>query len=283
MKLQKLAFVFPVAFSLVLAACGGSGGGSQTPGEMLPAAPIATTQSTTAQSSAYSTAIMADAPTAYYHLDDTSSTAADSSGNSLNGVIGSSVVKGAAGLVSSMSDTAAGTPGYKSAAGVVKVSQNSKLQPSSAVSLEALIRFSSTPANYTVPVDYGQRSGIAPYGWYFSGGKLIAQFTLSTGVIDLATSTLAANTTYDIVSTFDGSTARLYVNGALVASGSKSGTLTNYVSGYGLTIGDSGALGDPAFKGTIDEVAVYAGKALSAAQVSNHYNARIARRAWPVL
>lgn len=273
MKLQKLAFVFPIAFSLVLAACGGGGSGMQPSGGMLPAQPIATTQSTTAQSSTYSTAIMADAPTAYYHLDDTTSTAADSSGNGLNGAIGSSVAKSMTGLVTSMSDTSVGTPGYKSSSGVIKVAQNSKLQPSSAVSLEALLRFSSTPANYTVPVDYGQRSGIAPYGWYFSNGRLMAQFTLSSGVIDLATGTLAANTTYDIVSTFDGYTAKLYVNGALVASGSKSGTLTDYVSGYGLTIGDSGALGDPAFKGTIDEVAVYAGKALSATQVSNHYNA----------
>lgn len=279
MKLHKLASVLSIVFSLALASCGGAGGGSTAPTGVLPGVPAApvtqpsTTSSTSMQTTTYSTTIMGDGPTAYYHLDDTSSTAADSSGNGLNGAIGSSVSKSVAGLVASTSDTAAGTPGLKSAAGVVKVPQNSKLQPSSAVSLEALLRFSSTPANYTVPVDYGQRSGIAPYGWYFSGGKIIAQFTLSSGVIDIGTPVLASNTTYDIVSTFDGSTGRLYVNGALVGSVSKSGTLADYVSGYGLTIGDSGALGDPAFKGTIDEVAVYAGKALSATQVANHYKA----------
>lgn len=272
MKLHKLTFVLPIVLSLSLAACGGAGGGSTTP-NVMPDTPVVPMSTTTA-SSTYTTTVLADYPTAFYHLDDTASTAVDASGHGLSGVIGSSVAKNVSGLVTSMSDAAVATPALKSASGVVKVAQNSKLQPSSAVSLEALIRFSSTPPDFTVPVEYGQRSGNAPYGWYFKGGHLVAQFTLSRGVIDLVTpGTLAANTTYDVVSTFDGYTARLYLNGALVASGSKSGSLTDYLSGYGLTIGDSGNYSNPGFRGTVDEVAVYAGKALTATQVSNHYKA----------
>lgn len=275
MKLNKLAFVLPIALSLTLAACGGNGGTvPSTQAEPASGTTPLSPMSTTISGSLFSSTIAAEGPTAYYHLDDTGSTAADASGHGLNGSIGSSVSKGAQGLLSSVSDTAIGTPGIASSGGVVKVAQNSQLQPSSAVSVEAFLKFTSTPADYTVPVEYGQRSGNAPYGWYFKSGHLIAQFTLSTGVIDIQTpSALAPNTAYDVVSTYDGASAKLYVNGSLVASASKSGTLADYVSGYGLTIGGAGNYSSASFKGTIDEVAVYAGKALTAAQVSSNHHA----------
>ncbi|MGZ3505949.1 MAG: outer membrane protein assembly factor BamB family protein, partial [Vulcanimicrobiaceae bacterium] len=72
---------------------------------------------------------------------------------------------------------------------------------------------------------------------------------------------------------FDGSVARLYVNGAQRASVSKSGTLTGYTTGFGLGLGDDAALTGAPFNGTLDEVAIYAGSALSATQVQNHYTA----------
>ncbi|HEY8313544.1 MAG TPA: LamG-like jellyroll fold domain-containing protein [Candidatus Baltobacteraceae bacterium] len=225
-------------------------------------------------SSGFATAISNDRPSAYYRLDDTGASAADATANRLSGAVGSSVVKNAASLVASTNDAAMDFPGIRSSAGIVKFPQSSKLQPSKAVSLELLLRFPTTPANYTVPAAYGTDRGYAPYDVYFVNGKLMAQFYLSSGVLVIASpSALKANTTYHIVSTFDGSTARLYLNGSLVASRTKAGSLTGYVRGYGLAIGDDAGLSDPAFKGTIDDVAVYANQALTAAQVTSHYAA----------
>ncbi len=228
----------------------------------------------TTQPFTYAATILADGPTAYYHLDDMGMTAADSSGNGLNGAIGSSVTRGVPGLLLSSNDAAMSFPGSGGSAGVIKVPQTTLLQPSTAVSLEAWLRFGSTPANYAVPVGYGNDNHYAPYDLYFVGGKVVAQFELTTGTLVVSSpSALVSNVAYHVVSTFDGTTGRLYLNGNLVASVVKAGTLTEYLPGYGFAIGDDAAISDPLFNGTVDEVAVYAGKALSATQVITHYEA----------
>lgn len=222
----------------------------------------------------YATTVLGDGPSAYYHLDDATSSALDSSANTLNGAVGSSVVENAAGLVPSMTDTAMAFPAVRTAGGIVKVPQTPILQPSSAVSMEAWIRFTSAPKSFTVALAYGSDSNSAPYALWFKGGKIAAQFTLSSGTLQVySPSALQTNTTYHIVGTYDGSIGRLYINGAQAASAAQTGTFTGYAAGFGLAIGDDAALSDPPFGGTIDEVAVYAGKALSASQISNHYSA----------
>ncbi|HET7815461.1 MAG TPA: LamG-like jellyroll fold domain-containing protein, partial [Candidatus Baltobacteraceae bacterium] len=223
----------------------------------------------------YAQTIISDSPGAYYHLDDSGSTAADASGHGLNGSIGTGVTKGAAGLVPTYADSAMSFSGTRSGAGTVNVPANASLQPASNVSLEAWLRFTSPPATYAVVVAYGSDSLYAPYDLFFrAGSQLVAQFYLSSGVLEIADPTpLQTNTSYYAASTFDGSVGRLYVNGVQVASSTKAGTITNYLPNYGLTIGDDAAYSDPAFTGTVDEVAVYPGKTLSAAQVQAHYTA----------
>ncbi|MGA9272266.1 MAG: LamG-like jellyroll fold domain-containing protein [Candidatus Cybelea sp.] len=222
----------------------------------------------------YPTVILGDGPTAYYHLDDTGAVAADASGNGLNGSIGSSVTTGQTGLPPAYADTAMSFPG-SAAAGTVSVPATTKLQPASAVSLEAWLEFAATPATYTFAVGYGTDSSYAPYGLFFrANGQILAQFYTSSGVLEVGSTTkLSPNTPYYVVGTYDGTTGRLYINGVQNASGTLSGTFKDYGGGYGFSIADDAGHSDPAFKGTIDEVAVYAGKVLTAAQVQNHYAA----------
>ena len=278
--------VFPLAFIAALAACSG---GANTPSQMLPTsvgAPAAANEALSVQSSPsssrqtlsaqsttttapYTTAILNDKPVAFYPLDDSAPTAHDQSGNNLTGTIGSSVKEGAAGLATATQSMT--FPGTESSAGDISVPSTTKLQPSANVSLESLFRFTTSPADYTVLAGYGQRSGVASYELYFKGNTLIAQFTLSSGYVTVASSTLAVNTTYHAVATYDGSTAKLYLNGKLVASSAKTGTL-KYVNGYGLSIADDASNSNPAFNGTIGGVAVFP-STLSATQVSAHYAA----------
>jgi outer membrane protein assembly factor BamB len=231
--------------------------------------------------SAYAGTILADSPTAYYRLDDTGTSAVDSSGHSLNGTIGSSITKNAPGLILTDSDAAMSFPGLASAAGVVSFPQATQLQPASAVTLEGWIRFTTTPVLYAFVTGYGSDNTESPYGFYFrSGGLIDAQFALTGGTVDLkAPSALAINTTYYLAETYDGTTARFYVNGVQVASAPASGTLKNYQPGYGFSIGDDAQRSDPAFKGTIDEVAVYAGTALTATRIADHYAVATTRAA----
>ncbi|MGZ3504228.1 MAG: LamG-like jellyroll fold domain-containing protein, partial [Vulcanimicrobiaceae bacterium] len=217
--------------AVLLASCaGGHKGGFLPPRNGSAATRLATTQD------AYATAILADHPTAYYRLDDVTVTVADSSGNGFNGTAGSSVVENAPGLLKSSTDTAMRFPALKSAAGIVTVPQTSALQPTSAITVETLLRLNTAPMVTTIAVAYGSNSNFAPYALYFTAtDHLTAQFNVSSGVATVTTSgTFNVGSTYDVVATFDGSVARLYVNGAQRASVSKSGTLTGYTTGFGL-------------------------------------------------
>lgn len=223
----------------------------------------------------YPTVVTGDSPTAYYHLDDTGTKAADASGHGLNGSIGSSVTLGSSSLLPAYGDSAMTFPGTAAAAGIISVPATSLLQPASAVSLEAWLKFATTPATYTFVTGYGSDATYAPYGLFFrAGGKIVAQFYLSGGVLEVPSSkALVPNTPYYVAATYDGTTGRIYVNGTQTGSAASTGTFKNYAAAYGFSMGDDAGLSDPAFKGTLDEVAVYAGKALSATQVQNHYTA----------
>jgi outer membrane protein assembly factor BamB len=249
----------------------GTTGATPTPSPTPP--PTPTPSPTPTANGNYSSVILGDGPTAYYHVDDTGATAIDASGNGLNGSIGSSVTTGVAGLLPAYADKAMSFPGSATAAGTVSVPATSKLQPTSVVSLEAWLQFPTTPATYTFALGYGSDSYYAPYGFFFrTNGQILAQFFTSAGVLEVgSTSRLSTNTPYYVAGTYDGTTGRLYINGVQNATATLSGTLKNYLPGYGFSIGDDAARSDPAFKGTVDEVAVYAGKVLTAAQVQNHY------------
>ncbi len=220
----------------------------------------------------YPAVVLGDNPTAYYRLDDTGSQAADSSGDGYNGTVGKSVQKGAAGLIAG-GDTAMTFPGFKTKAGVVSFPEVAALEPKSNVSLEAWLEFTAVPRTYATVAAYGSDVSYAPYSLFFRAkGAIVAQFYTTAGVLEVvAPAALVVNKAYHVVSTFDGTTGKIYVNGVLVASGTKAGTLTGYLANYGFSIGDDAARSDPPFKGTIDEVAVYAGRTLTATQVQNHY------------
>src|SRR5205807_5731550 len=81
--------------------------------------------------------------------------------------------------------------------------------------------------------------------------------------------TVVAGQTYHVVGTYDGTTRRLYVNGAEVATGALTGAATATTNPLYMASWNGGA---EVLKGTIDEVAVYS-TALTAARVSAHYAA----------
>jgi hypothetical protein len=253
----------------------------------LPEASLAPAMRTNARSQstaldAYGKAVLASGPAAYYRLDDANATALDASPNGLNGTLGSRVETGLASIIGSTAASAMGFPGSAQKAGVVYVAPTPKLQPSAAVSMEMFLRFATEPANFTVPASYGTDAVFAPYDLYFTrGGVLNAQFNLTTGVLVVTDpAPLETDTNYDVVSTFDGATGRLYVNGVAVASNTRAGTLDGYDRAHGLAIGDDAGFSDPAFAGTIQAVAIYT-KALPSTDVTEHYRVSVGKSSSP--
>lgn len=103
--------------------------------------------------------------------------------------------------------------------------------------------------------------------------QLIGRTTPSgTGEISASYNwSVSTGTWYMITLTWDGSTLTLYVNGSSVATASGTGSLQT--STVPFLIGARGNAGSPSVyhNGPIDDVAIFS-RALSATEVSNHYN-----------
>lgn len=89
----------------------------------------------------------------------------------------------------------------------------------------------------------------------------------SFSVVSPSSVTFAADVVHQVVATYDGQIATLYVDGARVAS--EVSDLELEPLSFTFTVG----IGDDSFDGTVDEVAVYA-HALTAERVRAHYDAR---------
>ena len=151
------------------------------------------------------------------------------------------------------------------------------LQPASAITIEAWVSTPTAVSNYPAFVSYGLDT--TPFESYVLQAQTIdgahpADFWFLTGTGThhqlFGTTHLAAGTQYYLAATYDGTTAKLYVNGAQEASAAVSGAL--YYPGGGLGLGRNYNRPADNFTGTVKGAGLYS-TALTAAQISAHYTA----------
>jgi hypothetical protein len=196
-------------------------------------------------------------------------TVADASGYANPGTANGGVaLGGVAGLISSPDVDAATT--FDGADDYISVPDFASSWPFSSMtvatlSLEAWVKPTALPTagNYKMAVS----KGVAFLGIKDAAGT----FVFNVGGADLAApSGAAVNGVYHLVGTYDGTTARLYVNGALVASGARAvGSLTGLMNIGRRVTGTNGY-----FTGVLDEVAIY-DRALKQSEITLHYNTGI--------
>lgn len=196
---------------------------------------------------------------AYWDLDEgTSDTVGDSSGNGNNGTrYGATWVDGRAGEALDFD----GLDDY------VQVPDDPSLDLSDAATVAAWVRVAGSTGDHQIIVSkwYGP-----PYSYIleFQPDGATPQFvTWTSAGTQFAVSdvTVPFEEWVFLAGTYDGSVARIYVNGALTGEVAQSGTIS--IGTQPLLLGAHTASGDRNwFKGTVDEVAIY-DRALSAEEI----------------
>ncbi|SRR6266480_950260 len=212
----------------------------------------------------YSSTVLADSPIRYYRLNESSGTnIVDSGSQAHNGTLNGGVTLSQAGLIFADSDTSMlfnGTTGY------ISLPTTSLPTSAGAWTLEAWVKMpSSLPANFPVPLHMGTSTG---------GASNATSLVYNAGTVSLGDGqnflitggTLVANGVYHLVGTYDGTTAKLYINGVSIGS-----TTHTYTVAYGVSyIGNDDS--SDFWNGIIDEAAIYS-TALSSTRVFAHWNA----------
>jgi hypothetical protein len=225
----------------------------------------ATTQAAPPPAS-YASVVGADAPVAWWRLGETSgTTAANQAAGGAGTYAGGFTLNQPSLLATDMVNRAVA---FNGSSGRVSVPSSAALQLTNKISLEAWIKPTSLPSS---GVFRSVMTKAESYSLQFNGPRL--EFTvIQSGTrrrLQTPSGAIVAGGTYHVVGTFDGTTQRLYVNGAQVASVALSGSATTNTNA--LVIGSWDGSSE-FFNGTIDEPAVY-GAVLTATRVSAHYAA----------
>ena len=197
----------------------------------------------------------------YSFNEGTGTTVADGSGH------------GNTGTISGATWTTGGKYGnalkFNGTSNLVSIANSASLNLTTGMTLEAWVNASTVNSKWRDVIYKGNdvyfMEATSDHSSYPAGG-----ITLSGAApVAYATKSLTASTWTHLALTFDGATLRMYVNGALVSSTAKSGSLTT--STNALSIGGDSLYGQN-FAGLIDEVRVY-NTALTATQIQSDMNA----------
>lgn len=233
-----------------------------------------------AAATSYADLVMASEPMSYWRFNGNASAVHDSSGSSNTATRDGGVTTGVDGALTGDGNTAYsfnGTSGY-----VQAPSSASLNQPSSALTVEAWVKPTTGMFGGQIPVLVkGYTSHSNPYYQYaifmfdVGGYPKMIDFDFTTGGtlrdVYVNHTGWVYNVWNHIVATYDGSYARIYVNGVQKTAVSVSGTVNSYstptvIGGYANVSHTSGNV----FAGGIDEVAIY-DTALSAETIAEHY------------
>ena len=215
-------------------------------------------------------------PVLYWRLGESSGTQAKDSGkDGATGTYtgGSRVTLGAAGALAGVFNTAATfTPNrIGSTWQPAYASSDRSYASSTTYAVETWFRTNTTSGGKLVGFGSNRTGTSSNYDRHiYMGTNGQVKFGVWTGAEQVLSTTTAYNDNqwHHVVGTQSAEGMRLYLDGVLVASNSVS-TADPY-TGYWRIAGDTSWEGDPWWRGTLDEVAVYS-QPLSAGQVYQHY------------
>jgi hypothetical protein len=218
-------------------------------------------------SSDYAARVNASGPRSYWRLGDAGGTAVDERAVANGSYVGSPAQT--SGLLVRDGNPAVSLNGSSQ---YVDVPANAAWTGSS-FSIELLVKPSALPANKTIWATMGMFTG----WWLNTSSTGVPRLFIGDGSgwrYDASAPALAAGTTYHLVGTYDGSRARIYVNGVLASTGPVV-SMAQDVGGTPMRLGSYAAPGPGQYwPGALDDASFYP-TALSAADVAAHYDASL--------
>jgi hypothetical protein len=207
---------------------------------------------------------------AAYAFDETSgSTVADASGNNNTGTLGSTVTRTTEGRFGGAlvfnGESFVTIPNSGSLALTSGMTLEAWVLPTASTGLEAAL-MKEQPGGLVYAL-YTSSSSSRPMVYFNTGPSTNRHRYLS------GPTTLPLNTWTHLAATYDGSTLRLYINGAQVSSQPHRGSLMT--SNGALRIGGDAVWGEY-FRGMIDEVRIY-NRALTPTEIVNDLRTRVSR------
>jgi hypothetical protein len=225
--------------------------------------------------SVYATSVLSDAPLAYWRMDDAAGTVArDTTGNGNDGQYVGGVTLGTGGALIGDADTAVTLDGVS---GHVDMGNRFAFAGNASYTLELWAQPHAIGTSYQrvisreLPTSPREgylvfvRAGSAADPSTFSMERWEANQTNQCPETNAVTQVW-----HHLVATYDGTTSRIYLDGALAAS--QPAALALNATSASLWIGASVFDTAAYFNGAVDEVAVY-GTALSATRIAAHYHA----------
>lgn len=230
-----------------------------------------------AASNRYATSVATHTPLAHWRFNDAAFSGtfvADSSPNARHGTH-----QPVFSQFAMQSMVTVGDRGVRSLGGTayIQVSHHAALNPS-ALTIEAIVKLPATFGTIQRIVEKSTTSGAtqAQYGLGLDAdGRLRFAFTTAGAQAVVTDSPLSVGNNYHLAATYDGTNARIYVNGVNVKTTAIAGTLAT-ASTQHIAIANI-LTGTAPFVGYIDEIAIF-GSALSGANIQAHMDA-VAQRA----
>jgi hypothetical protein len=215
----------------------------------------------------YSDIVLADAPSRYFRLDESSGTTAfDIAGGAHAGTYSGGFTLGAAGALNGDSDTACTFNGS-----TAKVSVPTTLMPTGnqPFAMECWFKFAANPAGAQMMLGYGDPAH-ANHQFLEFQLQATGAVAFNCGATFVASAPLTTGVYHHLLGTWDGTTMRFYVDGASVGTPATPGA-QSFPAAPACLIGCSLSAAN-FFSGQVDEVAFYAA-ALAAARASAHFAA----------
>jgi hypothetical protein len=212
----------------------------------------------------YPDAVLADAPSHYYRLDEASGATAVNATANANATLAGVSAYGVAGALTGDTDTGLtlnGTSGVVLVNGAVNLPTGANAP----ASLELWVKLAALPGTVAIVAEIGSNTTGARF-WITidTAGHPQAQASVAT----LTGAALSTGAWHHLVATYDGTSLRMYVDGALYGGPTAATWTPSYSTGnasFGAATSSVNFLA-----GSIDECAIYP-TALSSARVSAHH------------